>query len=231
MWSLTWWYGQRNKIEEVGPVTWTFSNEDGSKVQICSQCYFVPQSKMRLISPQRLFNKEKGVNEWYKANAEAFMLQFEGCPCLTVEYDSSNHLPIWYAKIGAGIAPQVNFALTNEGNQNNSAGQKLLLNWHSPLGHLNLPALQQILQAFPFIANQFASASKCDTLNLKYENCQYAKGHWCPTHSSIATSNPDRNGALKAEHLCPGVRVSVDHFKSRLLGQTFDSFGKPSTDT
>ena len=82
------------KIEGVGPVTWTFSNKDGTEVQICSQCYFVPQSKMRLISPQHLFNKEKGVNGWYKGDEEAFMLQFDGCPCLTVEYDSSNHLPI-----------------------------------------------------------------------------------------------------------------------------------------
>ena len=47
------------KIAGVGPVTWTFSNKDGTEVQIRSQCYYVPQSKMRLISPQRLFNKEK----------------------------------------------------------------------------------------------------------------------------------------------------------------------------
>ena len=25
------------------------------------QCYYVPESKMRLLSPQRLFNKKKGV--------------------------------------------------------------------------------------------------------------------------------------------------------------------------
>ena len=107
--------GNGMNIEGVGPVTWTFSNKDGTEVQICSQCYFVPQSKMRLIIPQHLFNKEKGVNGCYKGDKQVFMLQFDGCPCLTVEYDSSNHLPIGYATIGAGIAPQVNFALTNEG--------------------------------------------------------------------------------------------------------------------
>ena len=219
------------KIEGVGPVTRTFSNKDGTEVQICSQCYFVPQSKRRLISPQHLFNKDKGVNGWYKGDEETFKLQFEGCPCLTVEYDSSNHLPIGNAKIGAGIAPQVNFALKNEGNQNISAGQKLLLHWHSRFGHLNLPAVQQILRAFPFTANQFASASKCDTLNLKFKICHYAKGHRSPTHSSMVTADSDRTGALKAEHLGPGVRVSVDHFESRLLGRTFESYGKPSADT
>ena len=103
------------KIEGVGPVTWTFSNKDGTEVQIRSQCYYVPQSKMRLISPQRLFNKEKGVSGWYKGDEESFRLQFDGCPCLIVEYNPRNHLPIGKARIGgSGMLPQVNFALTNE---------------------------------------------------------------------------------------------------------------------
>ena len=84
---------------------------------------------------------------------------------------------------------------------------------------------------FRSTANQFASASKCDTLNLKCEICQYAKGHRRPTHLSIVTSNPDRTGALNAENLGPGVSISDDHFESWLLGQTFDSYGKPSADT
>ena len=219
------------KIEGVGPVTWTFSNKDGTEVQIRSQCYYVPQSKMRLISPQRLFNKEKGVSGWYKGDEESFRLQFDGCPCLIVEYDPRNHLPIGQARIESGMLPQMNFALTNEGNQNNSAGQKLLLNWHFRFGHLNLPAVQRILRAFPFTANRFASASKCNAFDLKCEICQYFKGHRRPTHSSTIIANPERTGALKAEHLGPGVRVSVDHLESRLLGRTFDSYGKPSTDT
>ena len=61
------------KIEGVGPVTWTFSNKEGTEVQICSQCYFVSQSKMRLINPQFLFNKEKGIHGWYKGDEEASM--------------------------------------------------------------------------------------------------------------------------------------------------------------
>jgi hypothetical protein len=40
------------------------------------------------------------------------------------------------------------------------------------------------------------------------------------------TPNDVRDGALKANHLKPGVQVSVDHFELRLLGRTFDSYGK-----
>ena len=103
------------KIEGIGPVTWTFSNKDGTEVQIQSQCYYVPQSKMRLISPQRLFNWNKGVAGWYKGDEESFTLQFESCPQLIVKYDPWNHLPIAYAQIRTGIAPQINFALTIDG--------------------------------------------------------------------------------------------------------------------
>ena len=73
--------------------------------------------------------------------------------------------------------------------------------------------------------------SKCNAFDLKCEICQYSKGHRRPTHSSTIIANPEQTGALKAEHLGPGVRVSVDHFESRLLGRTFDSYGKPSADT
>ena len=33
------------------------------------------------------------------------------------------------------------------------------------------------------------------------------------------------------DHLKPGTQVSVDHFESRQLGRTFDSYGKASSDT
>ena len=163
------------KIEGIGAVTWTFSNEDGTEIQIRSQCYYVPNAKVRLISPQRLFNREKGVSGYYQGDAQSFSLQFDGCPRLIVGYNSRNHLPIGYARIGAEVSPQINFALLNNENQNISAGQKLLLMWHARFGHLNFPSIQRILRSFPFTANRFASASKCDISGLKCDICQYAK--------------------------------------------------------
>ena len=41
----------------------------------------------------------------------------------------------------------------------------------------------------------------------------------------------DHTGALKVDHLKPRVQVSVDHFESRLLGRTFDSYDRASTAT
>ena len=220
------------KIEGIGPVTWTFENADGSEIKVRSQCYYVPSCRARLLSPQRLFNRDKGVGGHYQGDENAFRICFNGCPELIVEYDERNHLPIGYARVGEpSRAPQVNLVLSNEDNQNLSAGQKLLLQWHSRFGHLNFTAVQRILRSFPFTNSYFASAAKCDMNELRCEICHFAKAHRRPLKSSTSTATPERNGALRADHLGPGVQISVDHFESRLRGRTYDSFGKVSSDT
>ncbi len=47
--------------------------------------------------------------------------------------------------------------------------------------------------------------------------------------SAMSVPNNQRTGALKVENLKPGVQVY--HFESRLLGRTFDSYGKASSAT
>ena len=223
------------KIEGVGPVTWTFRNSDGSELMIRSQCYYVPEAKVRLLSPQRLFNKAKGVVGKFEGDEETLSLQFEGCQRLVVEYDSRNHLPIGYATIGAVSSPtitplQANLALHDDTNQNITAGHKLLMNWHARFGHLNFQAVQRILRQFPFQSAKFAAASKCDLTDLRCEICQYAKAHRRTTHGKKTHVNEERDGSLKAEHLVPDAKVSVDHFESRELGRTQDSYGQASSD-
>jgi hypothetical protein len=111
-----------------------------------------------------------------------------------------------------------------------TAAQKLLLQWHYWFGHLNLRRVQSIMRVFPFIAMKYSSASKCDIASMKCAICQYAKAHRRPTHGSKSQANPERDGSLIAENLSTGHQVSVDHFESRVLGRTFDSYGKVSSD-
>jgi hypothetical protein len=47
--------------------------------------------------------------------------------------------------------------------------------------------------------------------------------------SSIQIKTTERYGALKTGNLKVGARVSLDHFESRLVGITYDSYGKPSS--
>ena len=154
------------KIEGIGPVSWSFQNPNGSDVQIRSQCYYVPETKARLISPQRLFNKRKGVTGKFEGNEDTFTLHFDGGHQLIVDYDHRNHLPIGYALVGdnfsPSINPEANLTLFGDTNQNVTAGHCLFMNWHSRFGHWNCPAAQRILRQFPFVSVKFAAASKCD---------------------------------------------------------------------
>ena len=66
---------------------------------------------------------------------------------------------------------------------------------------------------------------------MRCEICEYAKAHRRPRHNVTSSLNVVRDGTLKANHLRPGANVSADHFESHLLGRTFDSYGKASSDT
>ncbi len=223
------------KIEGVGSVTWTFSNGTGEDVCVRGLAYYVPKATARLLSPQRLFDASTGFQGRYEGDQSSFRLFLQGSAPLIVEYDDRNSLPIGYATIGPvaddNFHPQMNLTLLDEANQNMTAGQKLLLHWHHRFGHLNLPAVQRLLRAVPFLSEKFAAASKCDTASMRCAICEFAKGHRRAKKSVVTVTNDQRDGALKVGHLKPGLQVSVDHFESRLLGRTFDSYGKASSAT
>jgi len=225
--------GSNMKIEGMGPVRWTFLNTDGSEVSIRMQCYYVPSARKRLLSPQKLFNKARGITGRYEGTEDCFTLHLNDAPPLRIEYDERSSLPTANALVKPAHAPQLhhplaNLAVVNDENQNLTAGQKLLLLWHSKFGHLHLAAVQRILRAVPFSSARYQSASRCEM--PKCSVCEFAKAHRRARHATLSTPNPKREGALKAEDLSPGAQVSVDHFESRLLGRTYDSFGKPSSD-
>jgi len=218
------------RVEGIGFVNWTFANGDGTEVRIRTTAYHVPGAKVRLLSPQTLLNRAHGVTGHFHGDQDKFGIHIDGCHPLVVEYDDRNDLPIGYATIGAQHSPQINLALTEADNQNLTIGQKLLLHWHERFGHLNFPRIQSILRAFPFQAARYEAAAKCDSSAMKCSICEFAKGRRRARLSATSSKNPQRDGALKDGHLGPGVRVSVDHFESRLKGRTFDSYGKPSSD-
>jgi hypothetical protein len=108
-----------------------------------------------------------------------------------------------------------------------TGGQKLLLEWHYRFCHLNFQSLQNVLRRAPFVAKIFAAELKCDL--PKCEICELAKAKRRPKISETKTKNPERDGALKANHLSTGTRVSVDHFECRQQGRTCDSYGKATS--
>jgi hypothetical protein len=62
-----------------------------------------------------------------------------------------------------------------------------------------------------------------------YHTCALAKAKRRAKKSSVQTKTTERDGELKTGNLKVGARVYLDHFESRLLGRTYDSYWKPSS--
>jgi hypothetical protein len=56
------------------------------------------------------------------------------------------------------------------------------------------------------VAKRFAAAVKCD--HPRFEICELVKAKRSPKRYDTKTKNPERDGALKVNHLSPGTRVS-----------------------
>ena len=215
------------RIEGVGKVKWSFRTSNGM-ITIHSKCYYVPASKARLISPQRLFNSDQGVTGCYVTKEHSSTLIFDGVGELNITYDSRSHLPIAIAKNLDHGGAEANLSLSSEENQNLTPSQRLLLLWHAKFGHKHFSAIQRIFRLKPFLTEKFLQASRCPPPKCKV--CQYAKGHRKPTSGNLKKVNKLTDGSLKVNDLRAGSSISVDHFESRLKGRTRNSYGSPNSD-
>ena len=215
-------------IEGIGTVRWTFK-ADGKFLVVNSRCYYVPDSKARLISPQRLFNKKQGITGRFVVTEDNASLDFDGFPPLHIDFDSNSHLPTGFAKnhsqLGAPI--QANLAILSEENQNLTPAQKLLLEWHFRFGHKSMQAIQRYFRNVPFVGDRFKSAGRC--VCPRCATCEFAKGHRQSTKGNTASVNTHTDGSLRSNAMRAGQDISVDHFESRLLGRTLTSFGNSTS--
>lgn len=219
------------KVEGIGLVKWKFKTPTGAMI-LSVTCYFVPACSARLLSPQRLFNKKKGLVGSFSIEEDHAALVINDNPPFIIEYENTTFLPVglaWNAtQTTTLLQPSANLCVTNETNQNLTPSQKLLMTWHYRFGHRNLPFVQHLLRLPVFAGEKFQSASRAEL--PKCEICEYAKAHARSTAGNRQTPNPVTDGALKDGQLRPGNKVSADHFESRLKGRTYSSYGKTTSD-
>ena len=208
-------------------IEWIFETAT-ENVVIRTQAYYVPNGNVRLLSPQRLFNKDKGIIGEFTCREEHASLQFQGVPNVIIDYDSRSKLPIALGKNKAVSAHRINLCVTDDDNQNLTPSQKTLLQWYYRFEHKNCASLQAMLRSEPFTSHKFLPASRCELPQC--EVCHFAKAHRRPTKGKTSSVDITADGSLKDGHLSPGAAVSIDHFESRLKGRTYDSFGKTSSD-
>ena len=74
------------KIEGKGTVQQTFLTSKNTKLIAKTICYHVPNFKSRLINPQRLFNKPKGVSGKFTGDEDQANLKVNNISPLHIEY-------------------------------------------------------------------------------------------------------------------------------------------------
>ena len=149
-----------DRIEGICNVVWTFPCDNGDSLAILTKCYYVPSTNTRLFSLQQIFDKQNGQEGKFWGDEDNFYLEYSGKPRLTINYSAKNNLPIGYATTSHDMQQhQVNLSILDDQNQNLTAGQKLLLEYHYRFGHTNMPLVQQILRSEGFLAGKFAAAT------------------------------------------------------------------------
>jgi hypothetical protein len=156
---------QGAKVEGIGAVKWHLHTKSGN-ISVAVNCYYVPACQARLLSPQRLFNAQRGVTGYFKIEEENATLQLNQHSPLIIDYETHTHLsPVCLAS-NAGDANsnrlQANLCITDDANQNLTPAQKLLLMWHFRFGHRNLPLVQYLLRLPIFASTKYLAASRAE---------------------------------------------------------------------
>jgi len=217
-------------VAGIGTVQWTFLSDSGRLLTLHLTAYYVPQCKQRLLSPQRIFDKENGHVGIFEVTADCARLVIDGSPTLTIPYDPVNSLPTSHGIRASSVCDKeasLNLCVTDETNQNLTEAQKEYLHWHFRLGHLCSDTIQFLLRQPSFGTSQkIRAASRCTP--PKCAACEYGKAHRKPLQASTSTPTPEKEGGVKANDLYPGSGVSVDHFVSKVPGRLYTSRGKTS---
>jgi hypothetical protein len=119
--------GKGLEIEGIGTLVWAFDAKYGSEVEVCTNAYYFLGAKARLLSPQKLFDKKRGVFGHFYGDEDKFSLKIGNCPEIEVGYCATSGLPIAEARCGPDIQPTASISVLDDETTNLKTGEKLLL--------------------------------------------------------------------------------------------------------
>ena len=118
---------------------------------ITLSCYYVPNARVRLISPQRLFCEKKGVTGRCLIEEHYAILKFDNVGKVVIEYDKDNHLPTALAKSSSSGGAECNLSsILEESNTNLTHSQKIIIHWHGRFGYKRMAHIQTFFRMVPF---------------------------------------------------------------------------------
>ncbi len=224
------------QLTGVGFVTWTVRDTKGNPITLRSPATHIPESEVRLFSPQRFFQTcDKCPDDahfstyrghstlWFEENVQIACNHPKGLPVVELVVNKSTTSESAFV---SKTKPHPIPPLTIPSNQNLSNSDKLLLLWHNRLGHIGFDWVHH-LASHGFLGSSGKSIRR-GRQPPKCAACIYARQHCRPTTDSNTKRLNDMK--MKKEVLQPGQLVAVDQFvcskKGRLLtsaGRTGDS--------
>ena len=127
------------EVKGVGTIEWVVYDDSGQAQTIRMRGYYIPEMKARLFSPQQYLEEQEPAGEFVVRAKEA-RFRWKGSACVTMAYQAPSMLPVMRAFHQTSLDDSKNKLLSyvlQESNENLTATQKLLLQWHYRLGHLS----------------------------------------------------------------------------------------------
>ena len=216
--------GATVNIVGIGVIGWTFRDDYGVMMKVFVKAYHIPESKIRLFSPQQYFEQEVGGS--FMMNGEGSKFTFHNGGISSFQYVGSK-LPISMASIVK--VPSSAGYLVSTGRKNVSKAQEELLLWHSTLDHYNIANNQKLMTSIgvdtePLLIPKDPGIATC-SLPLCVSFLR-GKGRVTSVKSTTETLNPEPFDIIKNEHFTPGDTVSIDQYECRVKGLLSNTRGR-----
>ena len=228
-------------VQGSGVVRWVVRDDNGKEHTIETKAYFVPNAKVRLLSPQRfLRTRDRGAMILTPGSTTFFFdkhspLTFHslnnntvGLPLASL-HRRRNNTWLDVAQLGADVLEPANINLT--------LAQKELLSWHYRLGHYHLAWIQQLARprpnapdVDPLIPLRHKASMSNPTTDIKCHACRLGKAVRRPDGTHIDRIRTERDGGLSKEVLRFGAKIATDQFVSSVKGRRFETKGKEKDD-
>ena len=219
------------KVEGSGTVRWYVEDDSGKPRCLEVKAYYVPTSRVRLLSTTILLKTYKGEHV-YIEEGQLTLSGIEGDSSrgrITAPTNKTSDLPV---SIGRSV-PKYNsvinaYSVVANENFNLTAAEKELLRWHQRLGHIAFRKVQHLMRSGVLAHSESTKRLHriaCRSSPVKCAACQYAKQRARPAPGVTSKIIKDRQGVLSKNQLLPGQEVCVDHFVCSSKGRLFTSRG------
>jgi hypothetical protein len=242
-----------------GPVDWPVEDVNGVCRTITTDCYYVPDARIRLFSPQVYIGNNKTANMQIDLHGIAFTLKCGST--LHFPFNKGNNLPFMLterslqsrkrshltssvsvlSREGGSYNSLIDRSVFNRDNFNLNPSQQELLKWHCRWCHCDFNRVRMVLARPRQPKDSSKTGEKVLQIVTPSETgtstcetffctaCLYAKQKRKTADSSVEIKIKELEGALTKNDMLPGDAVSCDQYMSPSKGRLIHTKGQESS--